>query len=114
VVQNYGIMKRIQRKGAPIAMDFVEPVPVSATYLVLPKNSAHPNAGLLFAAFIASPQGQAVYEDVSGSCSIYVETCSASQLLKGKKLAILSSQWALKGGDLAVEWSKALGLQPGK
>ena len=109
-VQIYGTMKRIQGKGAPLEMTFVEPVPMSATYLVLPKNSAHPNAGSLFAAYIMSPSGHAVYEQVSGLSSAFVETSSLSKVLKGKKLALMSPEWALKGEELGLRWSKVLGI----
>ena len=113
-VQIYGTMKMIQGKGAPIEFAFVEPVPLTSTYLVLPKNSAHPNAGSLFAAFIMSPQGHAVYEQVSGLSSAYVETSSLNKVLKGKKLAPMSPEWALKGEELVLQWSKVMGIQPGK
>ena len=112
--QIYGTMKRIQGKGAPLEMAFVEPVPMSATYLLLPSNSAHPNAGLLFAAYIMSPSGHAVYEEVSGLSLAFVETSSLSKVLKGKKLALMSPEWALKGEELVLQWSKAMGIQPGK
>ncbi|HLC27214.1 MAG TPA: hypothetical protein VJM80_10640, partial [bacterium] len=88
----------------------VEPIPMSATYLVLPKNSAHPNAGLLFAAYIMSPSGHATYEEVSGLSSGFVETSSLSKVLKGKKLALMSPEWALKGEELGLRWSKVLGI----
>ena len=109
-VQIYGTMKRIQGKGAPLEMAFVEPVPMSATYLLLPSNSAHPNAGLLFAAYIMSPSGHAVYEEVSGLSLAFVETSSLSKVLKGKKLALMSPEWALKGEELGLRWSKVLGI----
>jgi iron(III) transport system substrate-binding protein len=109
--QIYGTMKRIQRRGAPIEMAFMEPIPMSATYLVLPKNSARPNAGSLFVAFIMSPQGHSTWEDVSGLSSAFVETSSLSKVLKGKKLAAMSPSWALKGEELVLHWSKALGIK---
>jgi len=111
VTQIYGTMKRIQRKGAPLEMVFLEPVPVSSTYLVLPKNSAHPNAGLLFTAFIMSPQGHTLWEDVSGQSSAFVKTSSLSQVLKGKKAAFLSPEWALKSQELELRWADALGIK---
>ncbi|MDP2644242.1 MAG: extracellular solute-binding protein [Desulfobacterales bacterium] len=109
--QIYGTMKRIQRGGAPIEMAFLEPVPMSSTYLVLPKNSPHPNAGMLFSAFIMSPDGHAVWEQASGLSNAYVSSSSLTQVLKGKKLAAMSPEWALKGEDLVIEWSKALGIR---
>jgi iron(III) transport system substrate-binding protein len=111
--QIYGTMKRIQGKGAPIEMAFVEPVPMSATYLTLPKNSTHPNAGLLFVAFIMSPSGHAIYEEVSGLSSAFVETSTVSKVLKGKKVAAMSPEWALKGEGLVKQWANALGIEVG-
>ena len=112
--QIYGTMKRIQGKGAPIEMAFVEPMPMSATYLTLPKNSTHPNAGLLFVAFIMSPSGHAIYEEVSGLSSAFVETSSLSKVLKGKKVAAMSPEWALKGEELVKQWADALGIEAGE
>ena len=112
--QIYGTMKRIQGKGAPIEMAFVEPVPMSATYLTLPKNSTHPNGGLLFLAFIMSPSGHAVYEEVSGLSSAFVETSTVSKVLTGKKVAAMSPEWALKGEELVKQWANALGIETGE
>ena len=112
--QIYGTMKRIQRRGAPIEMAFLEPVPMSATYLTLPKNSTRPNAGLLFLAFIMSPSGHAIYEDVSGLSSAFVETSTVSKVLKGKKVAAMSPEWALKGEELVKQWANALGIEAGE
>ena len=112
--QIYGTMKRIRGKGAPIEMAFVEPVPMAATYLVLPKNSAHPNAGLLFMAYIMSPEGHALYEELSGLSSAFVETSSLKELLKGKILAALSPEWALKGGQMVPQWANVLGIKAGE
>ena len=110
-VQIYGTMKRIQGKGAPIEMALIEPIPISATYLVLPKNSAHPNAGYLFMAYIMSPEGHALYEEVSGLSSAFVETSSLSKVLKGKKLASMTPEWALKSAQLVPQWAKTLGIK---
>lgn len=112
--QIYGTMKRIQGKGAPIQMAFVEPIPMSATYLSLPKNLTHPNAGLLFVAYIMSPSGHAVYEEVSGLSSAFVETSTVSRVLKGKKVAAMSPEWALKGEELVKQWANTLGIEAGE
>lgn len=112
--QIYGTMKRIQSKGAPIQMAFVEPIPMSATYLTVPKNLTHPNAGLLFVAFIMSPSGHAIYEEVSGLSSAFVETSTVSKVLTGKKVAAMSPEWALKGEGLVKQWADALGIEAGE
>ncbi len=112
--QIYGTMKRIQKKGAPIEMAFVEPVPMSATYLTVPKNLTHPNAALLFVAYIMSPSGHALFEEVSGLSSAFVETSTVSKVLKGKKVAAMSPEWALKGEELVKQWANVLGIEAGE
>jgi iron(III) transport system substrate-binding protein len=49
-------------KGAPVDWVRLSPVTVTPDLMGLTKNAPHPNAGLLFAEFMTSPEGQAIFQ----------------------------------------------------
>ncbi len=54
----------LKRKGAPIDWRPVEPVVARPQGIAVAKNAPHPHAALLFADFVLSPEGQALFESM--------------------------------------------------
>jgi iron(III) transport system substrate-binding protein len=54
----------MKRKGAPIDWTPIEPVVGRPQGIGVARNAPHPNAALLFADFVLSPQGQALFESM--------------------------------------------------
>ena len=68
-------------------------------YLCIPENAAHPNAGILFALYSSSPEGQkAILQNlVGGDLDTYPETQSHA------RVTALESQ-GVKFQDVTVDW----------
>src|SRR3954469_12599694 len=49
-------------KGAPVDWLRLRPASVNPSLMGLPKNAPHPNAGLLFVEFVASKEGQTIFQ----------------------------------------------------
>ena len=58
------IAESIKRTGAPVDWVALEPVVVRPQGLALARNAPNPNAALLFADYLLSPEGQQFYESV--------------------------------------------------
>lgn len=54
----------LKRKGAPIDFVPVQPVAARPQGIGIAKNAPHPNAALLFADFVLSPEGQKLFESL--------------------------------------------------
>ena len=54
----------LKRKGAPIDFVPVQPVAARPQGIGIAKNAPHPNAALLFADFVLSPEGQRLFESM--------------------------------------------------
>jgi ABC-type Fe3+ transport system substrate-binding protein len=50
------------KKGAPVDWVRLNPSTVNPSMVALTRNSPHPNAGELFIEFLASPEGQAIFQ----------------------------------------------------
>ena len=48
------------QKGAPVATQLLDPIPSSASTMVIPRNAPHPHAALLLADYILAKDGQAI------------------------------------------------------
>jgi iron(III) transport system substrate-binding protein len=57
----------LKRKGGPIEWVAVEPIIVRPQAIGVAKNAPHPNAALLFADFVLSPDGQSLLESMGRS-----------------------------------------------
>jgi len=62
--QFYSATNVAARRGAPVAWVPMDLVVTSAGGVALYQNPPHPHAGLLFADFLLSPEGQKLYEDL--------------------------------------------------
>jgi iron(III) transport system substrate-binding protein len=57
-------IESLKRKGAPIDFVPVQPVAARAQGIGVAKQAPHPNAALLFADFVLSPEGQRLFESM--------------------------------------------------
>ncbi len=57
-------IESLKRKGAPIDFVAVQPVAARAQGIGVAKHASHPNAALLFADFVLSPEGQRLFESM--------------------------------------------------
>jgi iron(III) transport system substrate-binding protein len=78
-------------KGAPIDGIWAEPIPVINYDAGIPINAAHPNAAMLYAAWLVSPEGAAIYEEATGRGNVFVPTTNIAQMLEGKEFSTFSA-----------------------
>lgn len=57
-----GLDVKAQLSGVPIEVHYVEPIPLNQLTTIVPKTAPHPNAGMLFAAYMAT-EGFALLEE---------------------------------------------------
>ncbi len=102
-----------QEKGAPAEWVRAKPLMVFPSDTYLPQRGPNPNATRLFVEWLFSPQGLAVYEDVTGVGS--VDPASGSKISKavaGLPLAYETEEVLAKAINLRLEerFSKILGV----
>ncbi len=79
-----------QRRGAPL--DFVvgiQPAPTDYFQVAVPKNSAHPNAAALFAAFLTTPEAQEIIDSVSFQGSRLSPNTTVAKYIKESGVKLL-------------------------
>jgi ABC-type Fe3+ transport system substrate-binding protein len=82
-----------QAKGAPlIAVPGSTPILTDYFQLGLPKNSAHPNLGKLFVAFIASKEAQGVLQKYESRSSHLVEGTMMAKYLQENRIKVLDAK----------------------
>ncbi|AJE46762.1 ABC transporter substrate-binding protein [Celeribacter indicus] len=79
-------------KGAPVAVAFLEPVPVASLYGYLPEFAEHPNAGKLFLSWLASPEGAASVERATGRGSPFSPGTEMSATMEGMEVSTLTAE----------------------
>lgn len=97
------------KKGAPVKLVVVEPVPITSLYGYLPKFGANPNAGKLFLSWLASNEGAAAVERATGRGNPFEPTTEVGKLLVGKTLSTNTAAAELEQLDKIVEMEKTLG-----
>jgi iron(III) transport system substrate-binding protein len=101
-----------KKAGAPIVhADGIEPVVSPAYNAGVPKGSAHPNAGALFAVFLTTPEGQKLWEQYAGQTSAFIPGTTAYKYAQGKKVLYMSPDQAEMIDRLSIEYGKILGFQ---
>ena len=82
-----------QAKGAPlVAVPGSTPILTDYFQLGLPINSAHPNLGKLFVAFIASKEAQAVLQKYESRSSHLVEGTMMAKYLQENRIKVLDAK----------------------
>lgn len=82
-----------KRRGAPL--DFVigiQPAPADYFQVAVPRNSAHPNAAALFAAFLTTPEAQAIIDEVSFQGSHLSPDTTVARYIKESGVKIMDAQ----------------------
>lgn len=83
------------RRRAPLRLVMLDPTPISAIYTAVAAESRRPNAAALFAAWLAAPEGAAIYETETDRGNPLVEGTQAARLLAGRHLA----EWPMDRKD---------------
>jgi iron(III) transport system substrate-binding protein len=101
--------------GAPIDWIPMEPFGGNIAGRAVPKGASRPHAALLYVAWLASPEGQKVYEDTEGRSLPYDGLGTAmSKMLAGKKLGVLAwgdTERALKSDAIEERLMELLGTK---
>jgi iron(III) transport system substrate-binding protein len=84
------------RKGAPIGIQFLNPVPVAMVTYGIPKTAKHPNAAKLWISWLLSPEGQRVYESVAFRGNPWVEGTESAKDIQGLNAPVFT------GGDASA------------
>ncbi len=80
--------------GAKLKMVIPTEVPVNAYFhTIIPKGCANPNAGLLLAGWMASPEGQKLFDTSARRGSPMVEGTEISKILKASGSKIYYNSW---------------------
>ena len=98
------------KKGAPVKVWFPEPLPISTVYGFLPKAGRSPNAGKLFLSWLASSEGAAALETITGRGSPFVGGTEMSRMVQGKAFAVEEAQAAIDRN----EWLETMATTYGR
>lgn len=103
---------RAKVTGAPIVhAEGIEPVISPAYNAGVLKGASHPNAGHLFAAFLTTPEAQAIWEKYGGQTSAFVPGTTAYKYAQGKKVLYMTQEHAEMVDRLTREYGKILGFK---
>lgn len=80
------------KKGAPIGLVALDPTPISSIYSFTLRRAKAPSAAALFVAWLASPEGNAVYEQISGRGSPLLGSTNTTKFLGGRA----TTEWPIK------------------
>jgi ABC-type glycerol-3-phosphate transport system substrate-binding protein len=90
-------IESLKRKGAPIDFVPVQPVAARPQGIGVARAAPHPNAALLFADFVLSPEGQKLFESLG--------RVPASH--RGEALNVFPSRWSIHdGARRSARWEK--------
>jgi len=66
---NLNQIRERQKKGAPLQWVRSNPILEKGTFMFIAARAPHPNAAILFADWLTSPEGQQIYSDIKGQIS---------------------------------------------
>jgi ABC-type Fe3+ transport system substrate-binding protein len=94
-----------------IGIVYPEPVPVSIGDIIyVPRKAKHPNAGVVFLAWTATPEAQTILDDVDFSGHPSFEGSDVNKVTKGKKLVQENWQDAKHSDEALAEILQAMGF----
>lgn len=79
-------------KGAPLGLVALDPTPISSIYSFATQRAKAPNTASLFVAWLASPEGNAAYEKISGRGSPLLGSTNTAKFLDGRAM----TEWPIK------------------
>ena len=80
-------IRQVVRSGGPIEWVWPDPIPMTRIDAAIPKLARNPNAAMLYALWLSSPEGAAVYEKATWRGNVFVPTAPIAQKTKGKKFS---------------------------
>ena len=103
--------KSDKNKNAPVVFaEAVSPLIAPAYHAGVPKNAAHPNVGHLFAAFLATPDAQKIWDKYAGQTSTLIPETPAYKYVQGKKVIYIHQDQAETVDRLSREYGKIFGF----
>jgi len=94
-----------------IGIVYPEPIPVSIGDLIyVPQKAKNANAGVLFIAWSATPEAQAILDDIDFSGHPSFEGSDVNKVAKGKKLVHASWEDVKRSDDVLAEILQAMGF----
>jgi iron(III) transport system substrate-binding protein len=91
------LIKVSRERGAPVEWaEAVQPVIAQSLVAGPLKGAANPNAALLFAGFLASKEGQELWQEFQGQSSVFVEGSAYWQFVQGKEYVVLQEDFMEK------------------
>ena len=90
--------------GAPFAVvETARPIVAQQYNAGLLKGVRNPNQAKLMAVFLLSPEGQALWEEIQGQSSMYIEGTSAHRYAQGKEIVALDPKFGAEQLDQLTE-----------
>ncbi|MSP39632.1 MAG: extracellular solute-binding protein [Deltaproteobacteria bacterium] len=103
--------KSDKNKTAPVVFaEAVSPLIAPAYHAGVPKNAAHPKAGHLFAAFLATAEAQKIWDKYAGQTSVLIPGTPAHKYVQGKKVVYINQEHAETVDRLSREYGKIFGF----
>jgi len=103
--------KSDKNKTAPVVFaEAVSPLIAPAYHAGVPKNAAHPKVGHLFAAFLATAEGQKIWDKYAGQTSVLIPGTPAHKYVQGKKVVYINQDHAETVDRLSREYGKIFGF----
>lgn len=94
-----------------IGIVYPEPIPVSIGDIIyVPQKAKHPNAGVLFLAWTATPEAQTILDDIDFSGHPAFEGSDVNKITKGKKLVQASWEDVKRSDEILAEILQAMGF----
>jgi iron(III) transport system substrate-binding protein len=90
--------------GAPFAVvETAKPIIAQQYNVGLIKGVRRPNQAKLMAAFLVTPEGQALWEEIQGQTSMYIEGTTAYRYVQGKEIVALDPKFGAEQLDQLTE-----------
>ena len=87
----YDSAVRMVEKGAPVKLVIIDPVPVPLITGSVLKYGKNPNTARLFVAWLGTPEGAILFEDMTKRGNYFVDGTKISKVLKGHKLSFFTA-----------------------
>ncbi|OFZ89956.1 MAG: hypothetical protein A2V78_05315 [Betaproteobacteria bacterium RBG_16_64_18] len=103
---------RANVEGAPVVFaEGIEPVIAPGLQAGVPKGARNPNVAYLFAAYLTTPEAQAIWEKYAGLSSAFIPGTRMHKYVQGKKMVYLKDEDAATVDRLTREYGKILGFR---
>ena len=89
----------------------IEPVIAPGLQAGVPKGARNPNVAYLFAAYLTTPEAQAIWEKYAGLSSAFIPGTRMHKYVQGKKMVYLKDEDAATVDRLTREYGKILGFR---